>query len=201
MIILLGRFCQDQGSCFIVDRKEHQIRTAVDGLLYLRAEIGLGILGKRGIAHDVEPACGSLTLEGIVDTGGISIRAVVNDRDTGRRQSVFVDVLCGLLALVRVGEADLIYIVIVIDHVLGGSGGGDLEHMIRSGLALDCQTRCGRHGTEQDLHTPVLQGIICIDCLFRIVGIILETVLHLIAVDAARGVDLIHRDLCRIHNG
>ena len=69
------------------------------------------------------------------------------------------------------------------------------------GFLDNCSTRCGCDSTDEHLHTPVFQCVVCVDCLLRIRLIILELILDLITVDAAVRIDLVNRKLHTVFHG
>ena len=90
---------------------------------------------------------------------------------------MLADVLSGLLTLVRIGEAHMVNVVVDRD-VRGGSGRGDLEHVVVSGLFYDCKARTGSNGTDHHLQALVLQGVVSVHGLLGIVLVVLELVLE-----------------------
>ena len=104
------------------------------------------------------------------------------------------DVLRGLLTLLRIREANRKGVGIR-DAVRRRTRRGQLEHIVLHRLIRNLNAGRARNRTEQHLHAPVLQVVVCIDRLLGIMLIVIKLNLDLIAVDTACRVNLIHRKL------
>ena len=79
-----------------------------------------------------------------------------------------------------------------IQNIGAGSGGGQQEDMVAVALSRGGNTRGGSNGTQEHLHPPVLQGVVGVDGLLCIVGVVLILQVEL---QAAQSVDLLNGDL------
>ena len=83
-------------------------------------------------------------------------------------------------------------------NVDGGGGRGQLEDAVVVGLGGDGDAGRGRGGAHQDLHAPVLQGVVGVDGLLGVVLVVLPVEGHL---GGAGSVDLVDGDLGAILGG
>ena len=74
---------QDLGGLLIVDRQENQISTGLLALGNLGGQVGLVISGKCLSGNDLKVLSSSLSLELLIDTGGVGVRGVIDDADLG----------------------------------------------------------------------------------------------------------------------
>ena len=70
--------------------------------------------------------------------------------------------------------------------------------MVAVGLHRGGHARGGGDGAQEHLHPPALQGIVGVDGLLRVVGVVLIAQVDL---DAAQGVDLVRGDLRAVGGG
>ena len=111
---------------------------------------------------------------------------------------MFGNVLRRSGALRRVGEAQLIDVVLVGNDIGRGGRRGEHEHAVVISFRGDRDAGAGSDRADDHLRAPVPQGIIGIDARFRIVLVILHVELNL---DAAQRVDFINGDLRALSNG
>ena len=109
------------------------------------------------------------------------------------------DILRGFGSLLRIIKAYR-ESVVFLDTVNGGAGRRQLEHVVSRGLGSDIDGRCRCNAGHGQLHAPVLQCVISVDRCCAVAHIVFRLIFDLIAVDAACGVDLIHRDLSAAHD-
>ena len=125
----------------------------------------------------------------LVDDGNLAFRHV--GRNIGRRAA----------ALVGVGEAELEHVVLPISHVGGGGGRRQHEYVILIGLRRDGDGGACGDGACENLHSPVEQDVVRVHGGLAVGDVVLKLQLHWVAVDAARGVDLVHGDLLAVFDG
>ena len=167
------------------------------GLVQLRGEVGVGIIGEGDLGNNLHTQFLGAGNESGSNTGGISVRVVVQDSQLGA-QTVGLHIVGSSDTLVGVGEAHLEDVVLAVGDVGGGSGGGQLEVTVSIGLAGNSHAGTGGGAAVQDLHAPVLQVVVSVDALFAVSFVVLEVQLEL---DAALGVDLGNCDLSALLGG
>ena len=111
---------------------------------------------------------------------------------------MLVNVLSGAAALVGVGEAHLVDVVVALDHIVAGGGGGEGEHPVLIGQRGHGQGGLGGDGAHQQLHPVVHQLVVGVDGGLRIVDVVGRDEVELDV--SVHGVDLIHSDLCGVEH-
>ena len=160
------------------------------GQLYRK--VGCGILSKGTLIYDLDALSCCLCNEGIADDLRISIIVTVDDSYL-LACHMLCDIVGGAGALVRVGEADLEYIVLVLDDICGRARRSEHKHLILCSLSGYCDGRAGGNRSYKSLHAPVNKRIVCVDCGLAVGNIILALELKLNA--SALSVDLVNSDL------
>ena len=108
------------------------------------------------------------------------------------------DILSGSGALRRIGEADLIHIVLVGGDVRGRSGRRQHEHAVLIRLRADGNAGVGGDGRQHHLRAPVKQVVVGVDGLLRVCLVVLRV--QLILLTAPR-VQLVDGDLRAVGDG
>ena len=106
---------------------------------------------------------------------------------------MLVDVLSGAAALVGVGEAHLIGVVVALDDIVTGGGGGEGKHPVLIGQRRHGQGGLGGDGTHQQLQALVHQLVVGVDRGLGVVDVVSGDELKLDV--STQGVDLIHGNL------
>ena len=189
---------QDQGCRLIVHRQEHQVRAFVLGIGQLDGEVRVVAVCKGGVTDDFQAQFFRLFQEVLMDSLGIHIVIFPNHSDL--RAKLFLrDILGGSGALVGVHKAHLEDVILPLNVGRGGSGGRQRKDAIRIILHGGGLTGLRSDRTQGDLHSPVLQGIVGVDSLFRVVDIVLITEVKLDV--SPQCVDLVHCNLGAVFGG
>ena len=188
---------QEHGSLSSVDGQEHHIAAGVADGVDLGGEVRGGAGSEGLLGDDLQALNVSLSLEGLIQTGGVVDIGLIEHGNLGA-QVVVHDVVSGSGALCGVVEADTEGVLIALDAGLGRGGGRHDQDVVSLGSGDDGSGFAGEHAAQGHVHAVIHEFVVSRNSGVGIALGVLGGQGEGPAVDAAGSVDLIHSNLSAV---